>query len=111
MKIFTKKRIWIGFLIILAAAIIYLGVTYAPYLQQGPIGCGYKAKILCSGVFVSNRNPETVMEQDLAFHPLFDLIKTDVDYENKEVKASLLGLIKSKAIYIDQLGAVLLSGA
>jgi CubicO group peptidase (beta-lactamase class C family) len=111
MKIFTKKRIWIGLLIILLAGLVYLGVTYAPYLQQGPIGCGYKAKMLCSGIFVSDRNPETVVEQDLSFHPLFDLIKTEVDFENKEVKSSLLGLVKAKAIYIDPLGAILLSGA
>jgi hypothetical protein len=51
------------------------------------------------------------MEQDLSFHPLFDLIKTQVDFENKEVKASLLGLIKAKAVYIDKLGGILLSGA
>jgi len=111
MKIFTKKRIWIGLLIILAAGLVYLGITYAPYLQQGPIGCGYKAKLLCSGVFVSERNPESIMEQDLAFHPLFDLIKTEVDLDQKQVNASLLGLVKAKAVYLDRLGGILLSGA
>ncbi|MFW6140648.1 MAG: serine hydrolase domain-containing protein [Acidobacteriota bacterium] len=111
MKIFTKKRIWIGILIILAAGLVYLGVTYAPYFQQGPIGCGYKAKMLCSGIFVSDRNPESIIEQDLAFHPLFDLIKIEVNYDQKEVKASLLGLVKARAIYRDKLGGILLCGA
>ncbi|MBD3414782.1 MAG: serine hydrolase [Candidatus Aminicenantes bacterium] len=111
MRIFTKKRIWISLLIILLAVLVYLGVSYSPYLQQGPIGCGYKAKILCSGVFVSERDPELIIEQDLSFHPLFDLIKTKVDFENKEVTASLIGLVKAKAIYTDELGGILLSGA
>ncbi len=111
MKIFTKKRVWIGILVILAGLLVYLGITYYPYLQQGPIGCGYKAKILCSGVFVSGRDAQSVLEQDLVFHPLFDLIKAEVDYDQKAVDTSLLGLVKGRAVYIDRLGGILLSGA
>jgi len=110
MKIFTKKRVWIGILVIVCGLLLYLGITYSPYLQQGPIGCGYKAKTLCSGIFVSNRSPQSIIEQDLSFHPLFNLIKTDVDFDKKEVEASLLGLAKGKAIFIDKLGGILLSG-
>jgi len=111
MKIFTKKRVWIGILVILAGLLIYLGVTYYPYLQQGPIGCGYKAKILCSGIFVSGRDTQSVLEQDLVFHPLFKLIKAEVDYDQKAVNTSLLGLVKARAVYIEKLGGILLSGA
>jgi len=111
MKIFTKKRVWTGILVILAGLLIYLGVTYYPYLQQGPIGCGYKAKILCSGIFVSGRDAQSVLEQDLVFHPLFKLIKAEVDYDQKTVNTSLLGLVKARAVYIEKLGGILLSGA
>lgn len=69
MKRFNKKSTGIGFLILLAGVLIYLGVTYFPYLQQGPIGCGYKAKILCSSIFVSGRTSQSVINQDLSFHP------------------------------------------
>jgi len=111
MRIFTKKRIRVGILIIFVGLLTYLGATYAPYLQQAPIGCGYKAKILCSGIFVSERKPESIIKQDLSFHPLFDLIKTEVDFEKKEVEASLLGLVKAQAIYLNPLGGILLCGA
>ncbi len=111
MKIFTKKRVWLGILVIFIGVVIVGGIKFAPYLGKGPIGVGIKAKILCSGVFVSGREAQNVIEEDLSFHPLFKIIKWNVDHEAKEVTTSLLGLIKNKAVYHDKLGAVLLSGA
>jgi len=96
--------------IILAGLLAYVGISYYPYLKKGRVGCGYKAKILCCGVFISKRNPESVIEQDLSFHHLFDPIKTEVNLDKKEVEASIFGLVKAKAIHIDKLGSILLSG-
>jgi CubicO group peptidase (beta-lactamase class C family) len=69
------------------------------------------AKNVCSGVFISERDPESVIEQDVSFHPVFDLMKTKVNYKEKEVTSSLWGLVKAKAVYRDKLGGILLSGA
>jgi hypothetical protein len=68
------------------------------------------AKTLCSGVFISGRDPEDVIEEDCSFHPNFSMIKTKIDHEKREDTASLFGFFRQKAIFHDQLGAILLSG-
>ena len=79
MKILTKKRFWIGLLVVIVGVIAYFGITYYPYFTQGAIGAGFRAKILCSGVFVSGRDVQTAIREDISFHPLFDLYKVKVD--------------------------------
>jgi CubicO group peptidase (beta-lactamase class C family) len=111
MAFFTRKRIiWTVVLAVLIAAFLYVGITFGPYLKELPIGAGCRAKILCSSVFVSGREPNEVIEEDLSFHPLLDLIRTKVDYENKEVTASLfgMGIFQKKAVYHEDLGGILL---
>jgi len=111
MKFFTKKRLWLSLLVIIIGIVVLGGIKYAPYVGKGPIGVGFKAQILCSGVFVSGRNAEDVITEDLSFHPLFKHIKWDIDYEKKGVATSLLGIFKNKSVYHEDLGAILLSGA
>lgn len=110
MKLFTRKRIWRGILILVLAAAVYFGYTNREYVQQLPIGCGAKAELLCSGIFVSGREEASVLSEDVAFHPLFKLLKPKVDYQEKSVTVSLwgLGLFKKKAIFNDPLGAILI---
>jgi len=112
MKIFTKKRIWLGIAVVFLAAIVFFGYTNREYVLQFPIGCGAKAKLLCSGIFESGREEASVLNEDVAFHPLFKMLKPKIDYKEKSVTVSLwnLGLFKKKAIYHDRLGAILLSG-
>ena len=89
------------------------GYTKREYIEQIPIGCAFKAKAVCAGVFVSgpgvreDRAPRTS-----GFNPVFKLLKAKIDLEKKTVTCSLLGtgLFKKKAVYVDGLGPVLLSG-
>lgn len=110
MKFFSKKRIWLGIVILVLAVAVYFGYRNREYIQQLPIGCGAKAELLCSGIFVSGRDEASVLSEDVAFHPLFKLFKPKIDYNEKSVTVSLwgLGLFKKKAIYHDQLGAILI---
>lgn len=112
MKVFTKKRIILGFIVILCAATVYAGYQKREYIQQLPIGSAFKAKTLCAAVFVSGREPGVVEQEDIGFSPLFKLFKAKIDRNEKSVTCSLLGigLFEKKAIYVDKLGAVLLSG-
>jgi len=112
MKVFTKKRIILGFIVVLCAAIAYAGYQNREYIQQLPIGSAFKAKTLCAAVFVSRREPGVVEQEDIGFSPLFKLFKAKIDRNEKSVTCSLLGigLFEKKAIYVDKLGAVLLSG-
>jgi len=109
MKFFTKKRIWLGITVILLAALAFFVYANREYIQQLPIGSGAKAKLLCSGIFVSGRDADSVLNVDVAFHPLFKLLKPRIDYQQKSVTVSLLGLglFKKKAIWRDGLGAIL----
>jgi CubicO group peptidase (beta-lactamase class C family) len=104
-----KKKIILGMiiLILILAAAVSVKLDLA---TQFRIGVGWKAQILCSGIFVSGRDAAVVLKEDVAVHPLLKFIGAKVDYEKKEVRASFIGLIKNRAIYHPRLGSVLLSG-
>ena len=91
-----KNSLWL----ILAAVIVGIGIYAWPRL---PIITAFAAKDMCSCVFVADRNPESVTREDLSFFPI-SLTTTRVDYDEKSVTASLLGLVKRKAVYRDGLG-------
>ncbi len=108
----TKKRVRRGVLLVILAAAAVFVYAKREYFRQLPIGCAFKAKTVCAGVFVSGRDPETVAREDVGFNPLFKLFKAKVDREAKSVTCSLLGtgLFSKKAIYLEGFGPVLLSG-
>ncbi len=110
MKLFSKKRVFIGILVVLVLLISYLIYDNYYIFKQAPIGAGVKAKILSSGIFVSKRDPQSVLNDDLSFHSLLGLVKTKIDYEKKSVTATMLGFIKKRAIYREGLGCILLLG-
>lgn len=107
-----KKRVRRGVLLVILAAAAVFVYAKREYIRQLPIGCAFKAKTVCAGVFVSGRDPETVAREDVGFNPLFKLFKAKVDREAKSVTCSLLGtgLFSKKAIYLEGFGPVLLSG-
>jgi len=111
MEFLKKKKTLLGvvvLILILAIAFVFIKLDLATQLR---IGAGWKAQILCSGVFVSGRDAALVLKEDVAVHPILKFIGTTVDYEKKEVRTSFLGLIKNRSIYRPPLGSILLSGA
>ena len=72
MKIFNRKRVALGLIVILAIA-AFFGYKNKEYIQQLPIGSAFKAKALCAAVFVSGRDPVTTEREDIGFSPLFKL--------------------------------------
>ena len=83
------------------------GIDYLPRLFA--LATGYKAKLLCSGVFVSRREPESILEEDLAADSLWLLryFRASVDREQQTVTASLLGQFQRTAVYRPGLGSTL----
>ena len=72
MRFLTKRKIWTGIIIVLALLFGFVGyfvVANTSTFQLAPIGIGYKAKILCSGVFVSQREPQSILSEDLSYPP------------------------------------------
>ncbi|MEO1387126.1 MAG: serine hydrolase [Cyanobacteria bacterium J06634_6] len=69
----------------------------------------YKAKILCSGIFVSGRSEASVLSEDLAADGLWPLrsLQATVDHKAQTVTVSLLSKFKSVALYRPGLGSTL----
>lgn len=101
----TRKLVVKSVLILLLLAII-AGVWYAS--QAFPIISGYFAKNLASGVYLQNRNAETVVQEDLSEFP-FTLCSYTVNETDQSVTASVFGFAKKKAIYREGLGCTLVN--
>ena len=110
-----KKRtglITLGVVLVVIAALGILAYAKREFIEQVPLGCAFKAKSLCAGVFVQGLPPQTIEREDSGFSPTFSILKAKINYEKKSVTCSLLGtgLFAKTAVYIEGLGPVLLSG-
>jgi CubicO group peptidase (beta-lactamase class C family) len=72
------------------------------------IGVSYKAKMFCSGVFVSKQSPGVVLA-DLEIDDLAVLrhITVSLDPSTSSVTASLYGIVRRRAVYREGLGCAL----
>ena len=107
MKPRIKRSVFAGCVILVAAIIIagwYLSNTL-------PIGTGHVAKTICSNVFISKRNPETVFREDIApVHFLFAITKFDVNNTEKSVTSTSYGFFETKAIFREGCGCTVVEG-
>ncbi|MFK8186102.1 MAG: serine hydrolase domain-containing protein [Phormidesmis sp.] len=73
------------------------------------VATAYKAKVLCSGVFVSGRSPGSLLDADLAVDGLLPLrsLNSTIDAKQRTVTVSCLGQFKSTALYRSGLGSTL----
>jgi CubicO group peptidase (beta-lactamase class C family) len=102
------KRTVIVFGVILIAAVIGGGWYLSNTL---PIGTGHVAKTICSNVFISKRNPETVFREDIApVHFLFAITKFDVNETEKSVTSTSYGFFRTKAIFRAGCGCTVVKG-
>jgi len=93
-------------LIMLAVTLAY-GVWYC--WRAFPIISGFGAKNMASGFFLQHRNPDSIINQELAFFPA-SLASYDINTKDSSVTASVWGLAKSKAIYRPGIGCTLVKG-
>jgi CubicO group peptidase (beta-lactamase class C family) len=77
------------------------------------VGAGYKAKVLCTGIFGSGRalDPQHADQVSADSYWLLSPFSATVDRERRTVTTSLFGLRPRTAVYRDRLGATLLSGS
>ena len=105
MRIGYGRTIVVGVaLVLLGAAIV--GIYYGSKLAA--VGTAFTAKTLCSGVFVSHRDPGSVLGTDLSpdIHPILRYLDARVDPDAREVTASLFGLAERRATYREGFGCV-----
>lgn len=101
----TRRRV-VGAIGAVLVVVIVVGVWHA--VQILSIGVAYKAKMLCSGTFVSKRDPDAVLADlqvgDLA---ILRYIRASVDTGTQSVTASAFGVVRRRAVYRDGLGCAL----
>jgi CubicO group peptidase (beta-lactamase class C family) len=103
------KRALAGLGVVAVAAAI-AGLLYAS--RYAAIGAAYAAKLVCSGVFVSQRDARSVFAEDVAADDLSFLRYMDVkvDRGSREVQASFFGLGSRKAVYREGQGCAVAHG-
>jgi CubicO group peptidase (beta-lactamase class C family) len=104
-----KRLIRWGAALSLLAALGYAGYTLS---QLAPVGTAYAAKILCTGVFVSGRPADAVIDEDImaGVHPLLKLVHASVDTERRRARASFVGFAVREAGFRPGLGCTLALG-
>lgn len=103
-----KKKFALIFVLVTAGIGVY-AIRWGGLGATLKVGTAFKAKNLASSIFVSNRDEADVIKNDLSFGPLA-LISTTVDYGEKSVTGSALGLVKTKVIYREGLGCTMVNG-
>jgi hypothetical protein len=101
-----KRWFWLaGSVSIAVAAVAGWLVAVPPDLLR--VGDGYAAKIVCSNVFIADRDANTVLADDVQApgHPLLRLVRISVDEVRKTVTARMFGFAApGRAIYREGLG-------
>lgn len=91
------------------------GIAAAAYhlSRIAPIGTAYAAKTLCSGVFVSGRDPRIVIDEDIMaeVHPLMRFVSPEIDRSHRRASARFLGFAMREAQFRPGLGCTLAIGA
>lgn len=92
MRRFRRLAAWVLSLLVLTVVVGASWLIVSPPALLS-VGSGYAAKIVCSSVFVSGRDPQQVLAQDVQApgHPLLRLMRQDVDFTEKTVTTHLLG--------------------
>lgn len=102
------------FLLLGLAAGLAAALVYGAWMlhRLAPIGAGYTAKMLCSGVFVSHRPAHIVLEEDIRAgnHPLLQWVSVSVDAQGQRVSATALAVATRVAQYRPGRGCALAVG-
>ena len=99
MKKILRRLPWLILLGLILFAFIYAW-------PRVPIITEFAAKGMCSSVFITGKDPERVMQEDLSFFPI-SLAKTEVNYGERSVTAKVFGLAGRKAVFREGLGSVI----
>lgn len=104
---FRRTGILLLILIVVVSILSYRRA--APLIRTMPIGAAYAAKTVCSGVFLSDRNPAEIVRNDLTTIPFVTEDSVVVDRDAGTVDATLL-LTTVRAIHRENCGCTLIVG-
>jgi CubicO group peptidase (beta-lactamase class C family) len=102
--------------VLVAAAVVVVAAAWLAHRvdQSLRIATGLVSHILCSETFVSGLDPDQVFAESLKPRPEFRRIgwavRYDVDRVHRQVRASAAGRFRSRALYRDRLGCIVVHG-
>ncbi len=99
------KRKNLNKLLWLIPVLIIFGIIWFVWPRL-PIITAFAAKGMCSSIFLAEKSPERVEEEDLSFFPI-SIAENKVDYNEKSVTSTVFGLAKRKALFREGAGAVI----
>lgn len=107
---FLKTKVALGVLVV-----GIVGLLFA-FQDVAAVFTGGAARLLCSGIFAGDRDPELVQQQDIedrrsAPGKYISLAWTDVDLDAETTTASLFGWKSRTAVHRDGLGCTVADGA
>lgn len=107
-----SRKIWLAVMLAIVTASVAAAFLGPPLHRTMLLGSGFTAQTLCAGVFVSGRDAQQVLAEDLrgAEYELLRFYGSEIDRENKRVTASLNGFAGQIAIFREGLGCTLLDG-
>jgi len=100
-----QKKIIVVFCVVIGVLLLVKADYYLWKLLSA--AAGIEAKMLCSGVFVSKREPESVLNEDL--HRSVNYIRRNVNHVEKSATATAFGVITRRAIFRKGLGCTLIA--
>jgi CubicO group peptidase (beta-lactamase class C family) len=105
----AHKRVIAGIIVVALGAVVTSAFYGSRFVV---IGTAYTAKMLCSGVFVSEREPQSLLGTDLSADDLAALryIEAHIDRESREVTATFFKLGTRKAVYREGCGCTVVYG-
>jgi hypothetical protein len=103
---FSWKKLALVIVVIVA---IGVGYQYNELRKLATVGTAVQAHKLCAGLFISGRDVDSIVAQELAPNAN-DPMKFEIDYENKKVTSTIYGVSKTVAIYREGLGSTIVVG-
>lgn len=104
-----RRRLRIATLGVVAAVLLTAGYFARQVIL---VGNGYVAKTVCSGVFVSGRKPQGVLDAEIRLNDpgILRLVSADTERSSRTVRSAFLGLGERVAVFRDGLGCTLALG-
>jgi CubicO group peptidase (beta-lactamase class C family) len=106
----VSRRVWLGLALVLLVAAA--GVALPRIYRTVLLGSGFMAQTLCGGLFISGRDPQSLLDEDLAGkgYELLVFFQPEIARQAKRVSASAFGVGRQTAIFREGLGCTLLDG-
>jgi len=99
----VQKNLFVKLILLSTLIAMLLGLQYLNAMAK--IGVGYMTKVMCSEIYLANRNYDNVIQEDFNnIDPLITKISLKHNKQEKSISGTLFGLGRNKSIYRDKLG-------